>query len=105
MVKWATREGRRWAFTAGNAGARYVRFFRDLGQLDWLDWQAISARRWRDPDVKEGKQAEFLVERCFPWECIDAIGIINTEMAQQVTNIMTTAKHRPAVLVQRDWYY
>jgi hypothetical protein len=105
VVKWATTAGRRWAFSTGNAGARYARFLKDLGQLEKLNWEAITANKWRDPDLKEGKQAEFLIERCFPWECIDTIGVINTEMAQQVTDVIGSANHRPPVLVRRHWYY
>ena len=105
VVKQAARDGRRWAFSAGNAGARYVRFFDDLGQLDKVNWEAIAANKWRDPDVKEGKQAEFLMERCFPWAWIDMIGVINTETARRVENIIRDANHRPEVVVRGDWYY
>lgn len=105
VVKWATTAGQRWAFSTGNAGARYARFLKDLGQIEKLNWEAIAANKWRDPDLKEGKQAEFLIERFFPWECIDTIGVINTEMVRQVTEMTVAANHRPAVLVHRDWYY
>lgn len=105
VITWATRMGRRWAFSNGNAGARYVQFFDNLDQLERVNWDAVEARQWRDPDVKEGKQAEFLVEQCFPWECVDAIGVIDARMAQQVTGIITGANHIPDILIQRDWYY
>jgi len=103
--EWADAAGRRWAFTKGNAGARYADFYNDTAQLDKLDWEAIAKTDWRDPDVKEGKQAEFLVEECFPWELFELIGVINAEVAQQVVNIISKASHQPDVAVKPAWYY
>lgn len=46
-------EGRPWAFTDGNAGARYTRFSNDLAQFDdFVEWNAVTATIWRDPAVK-----------------------------------------------------
>ncbi len=104
-VNWAEATGRRWAFTNGNAGTRYTPFFNDLGNLDVLDWQAITATDWRDPFVKERKQAEFLVEESFPWELIERIGVIDNDTAQIVAGVLRAAGHKPAVVVARTWYY
>ena len=43
-IEWAERNDRRWAFTLSNAGANYAEFRSSIGQLDELDWPAISAR-------------------------------------------------------------
>jgi len=104
-IEWAEASGKRWAFSKGNAGARYAEFFNDAAQLGELDWGAIRNDDWRDPDVKEGKQAEFLVEESFPWELIECIGVIDRDVGQQVTRVVDAACHRPRVLVLRAWYY
>jgi hypothetical protein len=75
-------EGRSYAFTKGNAGARFADFFHDADMLQELNWDAISATDWRNPDVEEGKQAEFLVKTSFPWRLIETIGVINDQMAE-----------------------
>jgi len=78
-------EGRPWAFTDGNAGARYTRFSNDLAQFpDFVDWNAVQATYWSDPTVKERKQAEFLVHQRFPWAGIGAIGTIHQQVAEEV---------------------
>jgi ssDNA thymidine ADP-ribosyltransferase, DarT len=68
---WSSRlgkaNGRRWAFTLSNAGAFYAQFQADLNQLEEVNWPAVATRDFRQAvDVKEGKQAEFLVKDSFP---------------------------------------
>ncbi len=104
-IGWASATGKRWAFSKGNAGAYYAEFFNDTDLLDMLDWQAIGQTDWRDPDVKEGKQAEFLVEESFPWELVERIGAIDSQVARQVTSVTSAARHRPDVVVAPAWYY
>ncbi|OFV93416.1 MAG: hypothetical protein A3H28_16380 [Acidobacteria bacterium RIFCSPLOWO2_02_FULL_61_28] len=105
VVEWARAEDRLWVFSKGNAGARYAEFFNDPALLDLLNWDAIAATDWRDPDIKESKQAEFLVEKSFPWELVERIGVINVEVAQQVTALIRGANHQPITAVEREWYY
>lgn len=104
-VDWATASGRRWAFSKGNAGAYYTRFFSQFDRLDVLDWDSISAADWRDPDVKEAKQSEFLLENNFPWHLVERIGVIDNQAAQLVSALVDRANHRPRVEVVRKWYY
>lgn len=104
-VEWAEANAKRWAFSDGNAGTRYTSFYADLAELDRLDWEAIAATDWRDPFVKERKQAEFLVERSFPWGLIERIGVIDDNAAQRVAGVLSAAEHKPVVVVARNWYY
>ena len=67
VVKWANLQSQRWAFTLFNAGAAYTEFRRVLSQLGEVDWEAVVAEDFRSPQIKEGKQAEFLVREFFPW--------------------------------------
>jgi hypothetical protein len=108
-VAFAERERRRWAFTLSNAGARYFEDRCDLAQLDEINWEAVAANRWSggtiSRQVKEGKQAEFLMEHSFPWRLIDRIGVRSKDIAQQVSDAMRGIAHRPAVEVRTEWYY
>lgn len=108
-VAWAQNNGRRWAFTLSNAGAYYFEDRCNLNQLGEVNWAAVAANQWSGAgisrQVKEGKQAEFLVERSVPWSLIRRIGTSSRAVAQQVAAAMQGAVHRPVVEVRPDWYY
>jgi hypothetical protein len=105
VVQWANTSSRRWAFTLSNAGAVYAEFRSDLNQLDEINWPAVRATNWRSPDLKEGKQAEFLLHNFFPWDFIDQIGVSSQTMVHQVEGILQSASHRPVVAMRSGWYY
>lgn len=48
----------------------YATFLNQVERLNQLNWPAIGATDFRPPEVKEGKQAEFLVLADFPWELL-----------------------------------
>lgn len=102
VVRW---EGLRWAFSLSNAGSYYVEFCDSLDQLDLINWAAVSERDFRSPDVKEGKQAEFLVHSSFPWELVRRIGVYSTEIKARAEAALEGATHRPPVEILRHWYY
>ena len=103
VVAWADRNQRRWAFTLSNAASSYAEDRCRLEQLDDLDWDAIRARDWRDS--RDGKQAEFLIERSFPWTLARRIGVRSQHIREQAREILQAADHQPEVEVGRDWYY
>lgn len=105
VVQWAEANGRRWAFSLSNAGAVYTQFRSELAQLDEINWDAVAAWDFRPADVKEAKQAEFLVQQSFPWHLVERIGVHSQGIAQWVYAAMNGAGHRPSVEVRRDWYY
>ncbi len=105
VVAWAAADGRRWAFSLSNAGSYYAQFCSRVDQLDQIDWDAVAATDFREAQVKEGKQAEFLVHHSFPWELLQRIGVHSREIVQQAANAMQGAAHRPAVELRPDWYY
>ena len=104
-VEWADSNGRRWAFTDRNAGARVAEFFSSLDNLDEINWVAIEATDFRASIIKEGKQAEFLVHESFPWEFIEKIGVLDVGIKAKVEEALDSAEHKPLVTVERDWYY
>ena len=57
-----------------------------------IDWQAVKSDKWGganvDYRVKEGKQAEFLVEKQFPWNLVQKIGVRTQEVCEEVTRLL-----------------
>jgi len=103
-VAWADKSSQRWAFTDSNASTGYFGDYCDLAELEELDWEAIQARDWEQH--KEGKQAEFLIERRLPWELVSRIGVYSPDIRRQVIASIQAAKnHRPSVEVRKNWYY
>jgi hypothetical protein len=105
VVRWVEANNYRWAFSKSNAGAQYTRFFNNLAQLDEIDWEAVAARDFRPMDIKEGKQAEFLLYDACPWHLIERIGVIDAQTEQRIVALLRQTGHRPIVSVQRGWYY
>lgn len=104
-ASWAAGEAGRWAFSLSNAGAAYAEFRKDLGQLGEIDWRAVAATDFRDPEVKERKQAEFLVHRFVPWCLVGRVGVRNAKARQQALAAIADAEHQPAVDVIPRWYF
>jgi hypothetical protein len=105
VVDWADKNGVRWAFSLSNAGAYFTEFRRDLKDLSALDWDAIAATDFRDPDVKERKQAEFLVHSCFPFDLVEKIGVYSAPIQDRVIRELQGSDHRPRVEVRTEWYF
>lgn len=104
-VKWATDRGLRWAFTLSNAGSYYFEDRCSLDQLGEIDWDAVQATYWQPQQVKEHKQAEFLLESQFPWELVSRIGVQSQRVYGQVKSIIHSATHQPRIEIKPDWYY
>jgi hypothetical protein len=108
-VVWARQNNRRWAFTLSNAGAYYFEDRCDLTQLNEINWRAVRATRWSGkgvaPSIKEGKQAEFLMEYNFPWHLVERIGVYSKRIYQRVANVLPAGGHRPPVEIKSQWYY
>lgn len=105
VVAWADAINRRWAFSLSNAGAYYTEFRSTLTDLHEADWDAIHATDFRSTEVKEGKQAEFLVHESLPFDLVERIGVLSNGVAQQVSTALQGGSSRPSVEIRRDWYY
>lgn len=102
-IVWANTNGKRWAFTSSNAGSHYFEDYNDIVDLDQLNWDAITAKKW--VGVSEEKQAEFLCEHSFPWELVKRIGVNDLQVYQQVQSILENSTHKPVLELKKDWYY
>ena len=105
VVAWADANRTRWAFSLSNAGSYYVQFRSNLAQLDALRWTAIMATDFRDTDIKEAKQAEFLLYGRFPWELVQRVGVLSSRRQLQVDQALAATAHRPPISVMRQWYF
>lgn len=101
----AAQAGTRWAFSLSNAGASYASFRKEAAALGEVNWPAVAAKDFRSPDVKEAKQAEFLVHGQFPWSLVDRIGVLSAMTQGEVVKRLQGAAHRPPVQVRSEWYY
>lgn len=105
VIQWAEANERRWAFSLSNAGARYAEFRKRLDQLNEVNWTAVAATDFRPPDIKEGKQAEFLIERSFPWHLIKRVGVFDRATGLKVSSKLGGNAHRPQIEIKKQWYY
>lgn len=104
-VTWAESQHRRWAFTNRNAGAWYTDFYADLDELGRINWEAVQSTDFRDPGIKDGKQAEFLIHEQFPWSLVEEIGVLNQKIATSVETAIGSSDRQPRVRIRPDWYY
>lgn len=112
VVTWAKHLPRRWAFSLSNAGALYAQFRSSLNDLQDVDWDAVGSNNFsagsRTPSgnqVREGKQAEFLVHNDFPWSLVQRIGVASQAIAGQAQAAIASASHRPPIVIQPTWYF
>ena len=108
-IAWAQERKLRWAFTLSNAGASYSEDRCDLTRLDEINWDAVQAEKWSGDEIpasiKEGKQAEFLIERRFPWKLVSRIGVGSQPVYSQAIEALESAGHKPLVEIKPEWYY
>jgi ssDNA thymidine ADP-ribosyltransferase, DarT len=105
VIDWCEADTRRWAFSLSNAGAYYTEFRNRMEDLDQIDWSAVENPDFRSSDVREAKQAEFLVYERFPWSLVHRIGVHSEPVKQRVLAAIAGLEHRPPVVVRPDWYF
>ena len=105
VVGWVEASGGRWAFSLSNAAAYYTVFRSRLDELDQLDWQAIAATDFRPAEVKECKQAEFLVHGLFPFDLIERIGVQSAATQVRAAEALAGARNRPPIEICQEWYF
>ena len=105
VVAWAAKSGTRWAFSLSNAGAYYTEFRSRVEYLDQLDWTAIAATDFRSVDVKERKQAEFLVHGRLPFTLVERIGVRSAAVRAKAAAALAGHAYRPTIEVVPAWYF
>ena len=105
VIEWADREERRWAFTKSNAGAFYAESWSRVGELGQVNWDAVRATQWAAPEVKEAKQAEFLIHEAFPWALVSRVGVRSMQIQERAEALIAGAGYATPVHVIPQWYY
>jgi len=104
-VSWANSEQHPWAFSDRNAADAMAEFFTSLRDLARIDWRAVNQRDFRDPRIKEGKQAEFLVYEVLPWTLVEHVGVQSEATRKRVLEALRGSEHSPSVQVEPSWYF
>jgi len=105
VIQWAKRTGTQWAFSISNAGAYYTEFRSRVQELDQLDWPAIAATDFRPAEVKERKQAEFLVHGRLPFGLIERVGVRSAAVRARADEALAGTTHQPPIEVLSEWYF
>lgn len=103
-IQWADVNNHLWAFTLSNAGSNYFIDYADLNYLDKVNWNAVKSHDFREEAIKEGKQAEFLIKKFFPWNLVERIGVYSQIEYLDVMNLLSDT-YKPVVEIKSNWYY
>lgn len=101
-VNTAVGLGSPWAFTERHAELGHALYFEDVAKLAEVDWTVMPLTYWSESDVKERRQAEFLVHRFFPWSAVESIGVRSSATAGRVRSVLGDGL---PVEIQPSWYY
>jgi hypothetical protein len=80
---------------AGRAEEADVGALLDPGQL----WD------FRSSEVKEGKQAEFLMYESFPLGLVRCVGVRSEAVAAQAAAALAGVEGAPPIAVRPEWYF
>lgn len=105
LVDWTSRQRILWAFSNVNAATSYADFYRTYTDLNKINWTSVDARDFKNPLVKDQKQAEFLVYEYVPWSFVERIGVISNRWVSQVETILSGVTYVPQITAQPHWYY
>jgi hypothetical protein len=95
-----------WAFTDRHADLGYAEYFDDFGKIGEVDFGVMAREQWGgDSDLKERRQAEFLVHDFFPWSLVEEIAVYGEAEKKAVEILLAKVSRRPPVVVRPDWYY
>ena len=98
--------GRSWAFTDRHADLGYAAYFDSPARLAEVDWSVMPLRQWGgDSDLKERRQAEFLVHDFCPWNVFEEVAVGSVAAEAAVHAMLAPASYRPTVVVRPHWYY
>lgn len=102
-----SNEGVQFVFTDCHAYLKYARFTSDLGNLDWVDWDALQRRDFTrsDPMRFERYQAEALVHQEVPVKALLGAATYNDEIRERVEAIAEEQGADMKVVKKSGWYF
>ncbi|MGN1152447.1 MAG: DUF4433 domain-containing protein [Candidatus Gastranaerophilaceae bacterium] len=110
VIDWACKNNYKTCYTTSNAGSNYFQDYSDFSDIhNKVDWKAVDAEKWSgvgiNPEIKENKQAEFLIENKLSIELLESIGVYNLQNYQKVNKIFNNCSFSPRISIQPSWYY
>jgi hypothetical protein len=101
--------GKLYVFTDGHAIMSLTEFYKDLADLDNIDWGIMEGSYWHDtdefPDRKRKRQAEFLVHQHVEIDLLLGLGVKSIHMKNVVTEMLGKYKIDKKVLVKPSFYF
>lgn len=98
-----------YCFTDGHGIMFFTEYYKALKDLDKVDWDIMKSNFWADTpddnDRKRRRQAEFLVHKFLPLECIKVIVVMNDNIKSKVVELLSQHNIQIPVFTQKDWYY
>lgn len=110
VLSWAKDNKIKTCYTTSNAGSKYFDDYSDFSQItNLIDWNSVNVTRWSgegiDKDIKEHKQAEFLIENKIPINLLECVGVYNLQNYKKVNTILNKYSVSAKVEQKQDWYY
>ncbi len=106
VVSWANQQSINWVFTDRNASTGYAMFYNTIADLGKLNWQAIHCPDFRQSEIKDAKQAEFLVHQAIPVSLVTKIGVHHEAVGNQVKTIWARSGYNSVdIATLKEWYY
>lgn len=104
-----SEQGVPFLFTDRHAVYEAATFYNNLDRLDQIPWEAIRARDFkRDPDDPgkfERYQAEALIYKHLPVDCILGVAFYGAQVQQQFQQSCDTLGLKMQVLCKPGWYF
>lgn len=102
-VRRAVALGQPWSFSDRHAELAHALHYDELARLDEVDWRVMGMKYWKE--VREERQAEFLVREFFPLSAFAKIGTRTPETADKVRQLLGGAGAHLPIEIRPDWYY
>jgi hypothetical protein len=97
-----------WCFLDQHVSREWGQFGDTLDELDQrIDFDVMPLRIWKDPVIRDARQAEFLVSGVVPWDYVEVITAISDDVVTEVNAIIAAAapQHRPMVVARPPGHY
>lgn len=101
--------GIEYLFTDRHAYLQLAEFFKDLGELDRIDWELLRARDFAKSDADPGKMERYMAEalayRRVPVECIHAIACYSERQQTELERLVREAGCDIRIIVRKEWFF
>jgi hypothetical protein len=105
----AVEEGLKFVFTDRHAYVQTARFFRDIRELNEIDWKLLRKRDFKrnpdDPGKCERYQAEALIYKVVPVSALLGIACHGPDQQERLKKEVSRLSLPTKVVVRQNWYF